>query len=211
MHIAITREVSPSLGDCELTHLTRTPIDIDKACAQHSAYQRTLASLGCRVLTLEAEPAMPDAVFVEDVAVVLDEVAVMTRPGASSRRAEGASIAELLRRYRHCARLKYPGTLDGGDVLRVGRTLYVGESGRSNAEGIAQLANAIAEFGYRVQAVPIRDCLHLKVRGYRGARRYVVDATGLGRCIVVPRIAPSSKSTRQRNMPPTSCALATAW
>jgi dimethylargininase len=162
MHIAITREVSPSLGDCELTYVTRSPIDIDKADAQHSAYQRTLASLGCRVLTLEAEPALPDAVFVEDVAVVLDEVAVMTRPGAPSRRAEGASIAELLRRYRPLRTIEVPGTLDGGDVLRVGRTLYVGQSGRSNAEGIAQLANTIAEFGYRVQMVPIRGCLHLK-------------------------------------------------
>jgi len=162
MRIAITREVSPSLGHCELTHVTRSPIDIDKAHVQHSAYQRTLASLGCRVVTLEAEPAMPDAVFVEDVAVVLDEVAVMTRPGAPSRRGEVASIAELLRRHRPLRTIEAPGTLDGGDVLRVGRTLYVGQSGRSNAEGIAQLANAIAEFGYRVQAVPFRGCLHLK-------------------------------------------------
>ncbi|HEV8695289.1 MAG TPA: arginine deiminase family protein [Lysobacter sp.] len=162
MRIAITREVSPSLADCELTHVARTPIDIDKANAQHRAYQRTLASLGCRVLTLEAEPMMPDAVFVEDVAVVLDEVAVMTRPGATSRREEGASVAKVLQRYRPLCTIEAPGTIDGGDVLRIGRTLYVGQSGRSNAEGIAQLAGAIAEFGYRVQAVPIRGCLHLK-------------------------------------------------
>ena len=162
MRIAITREVSPSLADCELTHVARTPIDIDKANAQHRAYQHALASLGCRVLTLEAEPAMPDAVFVEDVAVVLDEVAVMTRPGAASRREEGASVAEVLRRYRPLRTIEAPGTIDGGDVLRIGRTLYVGQSGRSNADGVAQLADAISEFGYRVQSVPIRDCLHLK-------------------------------------------------
>ncbi|QNP40596.1 dimethylarginine dimethylaminohydrolase family protein [Lysobacter solisilvae (ex Woo and Kim 2020)] len=162
MRIAITREVSPSLGDCQLTHVERTAIDIARADMQHRNYQRVLATLGCKVLALEAEPAMPDAVFVEDVAVVLDEVAVMTRPGAESRRAEGAGVAELLARYRPIRALQAPATLDGGDVLRVGRTLFVGQSGRSNAEGVAQLQDAIAEFGYRVQPVPIRGCLHLK-------------------------------------------------
>lgn len=162
MRIAITREVSPSLGDCELTHVARTPIDIARADAQHRSYQRVLAALGCKVLTLEAEPAMPDAVFVEDVAIVLDEVAVMTRPGAESRREEGVSVAELLERYRPLRRIQAPGTLDGGDVLRVGRTLYVGRSGRSNIEGMAQLQEAVGEFGYRVVPVAIRDCLHLK-------------------------------------------------
>ena len=162
MLIAITRDVSPSLGDCQLSHVARTVIDLERADRQHRAYQHTLASLGCRVLNLQAEPDMPDAVFVEDVAVVLDEVAVMTRPGAPSRRQEGASIAELLGRYRTLRAIEAPGTLDGGDVLRVGRTLYVGESDRTNAEGRAQLQSAIAEFGYRVQPVPIRDCLHLK-------------------------------------------------
>jgi dimethylargininase len=162
MPIAITREVSPALGDCELTHVARSPIDVARADAQHRAYQRVLASLGCRVLTLEAEPAMPDSVFVEDVAIVLDQVAVMTRPGAESRRDEGASVAELLARYRPLRRIEAPGTIDGGDVLRVGHTLYVGQSGRSNAEGIAQLQAAVGEFGYRVRPVPIRGCLHLK-------------------------------------------------
>jgi len=162
MLIAITREVSPSLAQCELTHVDRSPIDIDKAQAQHRAYQLALAGLGCKVLVLEAEPEMPDAVFVEDVAIVLDEVAVMTRPGAASRREEGASVAELLQRHRPLRAIQAPGTLDGGDVLRVGRTLYVGQSGRSNAEGIAQLARHVGEFGYAVRAVPIRGCLHLK-------------------------------------------------
>ena len=162
MFVAITREVSPSLGDCQLTHVARTPIDVERADAQHRAYQRALASLGCRVLTLEAEPSMPDAVCVEDVAIVLREVAVMTRPGAESRRGEGASVAELLARYRPLRHIEAPGTIDGGDVLRVGRTIYVGQSGRSNAEGVAQLQAIVAEFGYRVQPVPIRGCLHLK-------------------------------------------------
>lgn len=162
MLIAITREVSPTLAACELTHVARSPIDVDRARAQHRAYQRALAALGCEVLTLDAQPSMPDAVFVEDVAVILDEVAVMTRPGAASRRDEGGSVAELLQRYRPLRSIEAPGTLDGGDVLRVGRTLFVGRSGRSNAEGIAQLAHISGEFGYDVRAVPIRGCLHLK-------------------------------------------------
>ncbi|QSX78158.1 dimethylarginine dimethylaminohydrolase family protein [Agrilutibacter solisilvae] len=162
MPIAITRDVSPTLADCQLTHVARSPIDIERAQTQHRAYQRALASLGCRVLALEAEPDMPDAVFVEDVAVVLDDVAIMTRPGAASRRAEGASVAELLARYRPLRSIEAPGTLDGGDVLRVGHTLFVGQSGRSNADGIAQLAKLAGQSGYAVRAVPIRGCLHLK-------------------------------------------------
>src|SRR5687768_9238837 len=94
--IALTREVSPSLGRCELTHLEREPIDLDRARAQHRAYEDVLRSLGCAVHRLPPEPDMPDAVFVEDAAVVLDEVAVVTRPGAASRRAETASVAEAL-------------------------------------------------------------------------------------------------------------------
>jgi dimethylargininase len=162
MLIAITREVSPSLAGCELSFVPRTEIDVARANAQHRGYQRALATLGCEVRVLDAQPDMPDAVFVEDVAVVVDEVAVMTRPGAESRRAEGASIAEVLRQYRRLRAIEAPGTLDGGDVLRIGRMFYVGESARSNADGIAQLRSILAEHGYTVQGVPIHGCLHLK-------------------------------------------------
>jgi dimethylargininase len=162
MWIAVTREVSPALGDCELSYVPREAIDVARAGAQHHDYQRALEILGCRLLTLPAEPDLPDSVFVEDVAIVLDEVAVLTRPGALSRRAEVASVAEVLRGYRSVLAIAAPGTLDGGDVLRVGRTLYVGESARSNAEGIAQLRELLAGHGYAVQGVPTRGCLHLK-------------------------------------------------
>jgi dimethylargininase len=162
MWIAVTREVSPSLGDCELSYVPREAIDVAHARAQHRDYQRALEILGCRLLTLPAEPDLPDSVFVEDVAIVLDEVAVLTRPGALSRRAEVAGVAEVLRRYRPVLAIGAPGTLDGGDVLRVGRTLYVGESARSNAAGIAQLRELLAGHGYAVQGVPTRGCLHLK-------------------------------------------------
>ena len=162
MPIAITREVSPSLAACELSFVSRSAIDLDRAREQHADYQRTLVRLGCEVLTLDVQPELPDAVFVEDVAVIVDEIAVMTRPGAASRRGEGASVADALRRYRLLHAIEAPGTLDGGDVLRIGRRVYVGESARSNADGIAQLRATLAGYGYTVQGVPIHGCLHLK-------------------------------------------------
>lgn len=162
MPMAITREVSASLGGCELSFVPRLPIDVNRASAQHLAYRQALQTLGCEVVLLPAEPGLPDAVFVEDVAVVLDEVAVMTRPGAASRRAESASVAAALTRFRPLRTIVAPGTLDGGDVLRIGRQLFVGVAARSNAEGVAQLASLLQEFGYGVQGVPTRGCLHLK-------------------------------------------------
>ena len=141
---------------------TALPIDVDCAAAQHEAYCRALASLGCDVITLAAEHALPDAVFVEDIAIVLDELAVITRPGAASRRAEVASVAMELGRHRTLRTIEAPATIDGGDVLRIGRTIYVGASARTNADGIAQLRAIVRETGYAVQPVPIRGCLHLK-------------------------------------------------
>lgn len=162
MPVAITRKVSPAIVRCELTHLARAPIDVERAAAQHEAYERTLAALGCAVVSLSEEPELPDAVFLEDTAVVVDEVAVITRPGAASRRAETASVATALAAYRRLATIEAPATLDGGDVLRLGRRLFVGVSGRTNAAGIAQLRAALAPYGYTVEAVPVHGCLHLK-------------------------------------------------
>jgi dimethylargininase len=162
MPIAITRRVSPSLAECELSFVARAPIDLERAQAQHREYCRALVVAGCSVIELAPEPDLPDAVFVEDTAVVVDELAVLTRPGAPSRRGEGATVAPVLERFRPLALLEAPATLDGGDVLRIGRTLYVGESARSNPEGHAQLRSLLAPFGYRVQGVPTRGCLHLK-------------------------------------------------
>ncbi|MHB1056403.1 MAG: dimethylarginine dimethylaminohydrolase family protein [Rhodanobacter sp.] len=162
MWTAITREVSPALGDCELSYVERAAIDVARAGVQHREYRHALEALGCRVLALPAEAAMPDSVFVEDAAIVLDEVAVLTRPGAPSRRGEVAGIADALRGYRPLLAIEAPGTLDGGDVLRLGRTLHVGESARSNAAGIAQLRGLLAGHGYAVQGVPTHGCLHLK-------------------------------------------------
>jgi dimethylargininase len=162
MQIAITREVSRSIAQCELTHLSRVQIDLELARSQHQLYKQALAELGCQVVSLGEQPELPDAVFVEDVAIVLDECAIITRPGAESRRPETDSITRKLREYRKLSWIEAPGTLDGGDVLRVGRTLYVGLSGRSNMAAIEQLRALIAPYGYTVKAAEVSGCLHLK-------------------------------------------------
>lgn len=160
--IAFTRDVSPTIVACELTHLDRTPIRVDVAHAQHRGYERLLASLGCDVRRITPAPDDPDAVFVEDTAVVLDEVAVIARPGAKSRRNEVTAVAAALAPLRPLVRLRAPATLDGGDVLVIGRTVLAGRSLRTNDAGIAQLAAALAPHGYTVRAVAVSGCLHLK-------------------------------------------------
>ncbi len=160
--IAVTRAVSSCLGQCELTHLDRQPILVERARRQHAAYEAVLRSCGCEVHRLPEAAGLPDAVFVEDTAVVLEEVAVVTRPGAVSRRPEVEAVAAVLARWRVVARLEAPATLDGGDVLRVGRRLWVGLSSRSDRAGVAQLAALLGPHGYGVQAVPMTGCLHLK-------------------------------------------------
>ena len=160
--IAVTRKISSAMTRCELTHLQRTVIDVALAREQHHAYEQVLRSLDYRIESLPEEPELADSVFVEDTAIVLDEVAVITRPGAPSRRAETASIAAAVGKYRDLVRIEPPGTLDGGDVLRVGRSLYVGISSRSDAGGIEQLGTLLRRFGYRVLPVAVRGCLHLK-------------------------------------------------
>jgi len=162
MLLAITRDISPNFNQCELTHFERTPIDLELARRQHHAYRAALRELGCEVIALPAEPDLPDSVFVEDVAIVLDEVAIITRPGADSRKPEARLIADALRPYREMRFIEAPGTVDGGDVLRVGKTLYVGLSSRSNQAAIDQMQAHLAPFGYAVQGVVVTGCLHLK-------------------------------------------------
>jgi dimethylargininase len=159
---ALTRAVSPAIGSCELTHLSRQPLDHARAVRQHAAYEEALTGAGCTLERVEEAPGLADSVFVEDTAVVLDDLAVLTRPGAASRRAEVDAVGEVLGRWRPLVRIAAPGTLDGGDVLRVGNRLFVGTSARTNAEGISQLAAFCAPSGVEVVAVPLRDALHLK-------------------------------------------------
>lgn len=162
MKIAITRQVSPAINQCELTHLAREPIDYDRACAQHRRYEEALGSLGIDVVSLPAEPDLPDSVFVEDVALVLDDCAIMLNPGAASRRPEVASIEKVLAPYRDIFHIQPPGTVDGGDILTIGRMIYVGLSSRSTENAIGQMKAILEPRGYQVRAVRVTGCLHLK-------------------------------------------------
>ncbi len=162
MLIAITREVSAGINQCELTHLERQPIDVEAARRQHHNYETLLAELGCQVHCLPEEPQLPDSVFVEDAALVLDEVAIITNPGAPSRRPETESIADALAAYRPLITIEPPGVVDGGDILCIDRAIYVGLSSRSNREAIEQMQRALSRFGYSVQGVEVSGCLHLK-------------------------------------------------
>jgi dimethylargininase len=162
MLTALTRAVSPTMGSCELTYLPRQEINIAKAVAQHDGYKQCLGKLGVRVISLPAEPALPDAVFVEDPVVVVDEVAVIARMGAESRRKEADGLAEALAPFRQLRRMREPATLEGGDVLRVDRTILVGLSPRTNQAGVAQLAAELEPFGYKVRPVAVRGALHFK-------------------------------------------------
>ena len=160
--IAITCPVSPAIDRCELTNLERVPINLKRAVAQHHVYEETLKSLGVEVLHMPGQPHLPDAVFVEDAAVVLDECAIITRPGADSRKPETASIARALAPYRALNMIQAPGTLDGGDVLVVGKCIWVGLGTRSNHSAIDQLQAFLEPYGYAVYTVPVKGCLHLK-------------------------------------------------
>ena len=162
MLTAITRAVSPALANCELSFIARQPIDLDKARAQHRTYEQLLETLGARVLSLPAEPDLPDSMFVEDPAIVLDELAVILPLGTEARRREAPSLAQALAKFRKLEYVLLPGTLEGGDVLRIGRKLFAGVSARSNAEGIRQLAALLTPHGYEIAAVPVTGCLHLK-------------------------------------------------
>jgi len=160
--MAITRPVSRSINNCALSFHARQPIDVAKAVVQHKAYQDCLTALGVRVITLAAEPDLPDAVFVEDPAVIVDEVAIISILGAPSRRPEARSLAAALSRYRPIKQLVGPATLEGGDVMRIGRSLFVGLSQRTNREGFGQLRDILRAYDYQVQAVDVGGCLHLK-------------------------------------------------
>ena len=162
MLIAITRGVSPAINECELTNLEREPINYERACAQHAQYESALKHLGLAVLSLPKEPTLADSVFVEDIALVLDECAIITRPGADSRRPEAESIAKVLAPYRKLFFIEAPARVDGGDILRVGKNIYVGLSTRSDTNAIEQMQDFLQPYGYEVNAVIVTGCLHLK-------------------------------------------------
>jgi dimethylargininase len=160
--LALTHAVSPNLAQCLRTFVAPAAIDYDRAVRQHQAYCRMLQDCGAEVRTLDVNRHLPDSVFIEDTAIVLDEVAVLASMGAPSRRPEAAGIEPELRKYREVVRVDLPATVEGGDVLRVGRTLLVGLSSRTNLAGVKALEAFVERFAYRVQPVQVHGCLHLK-------------------------------------------------
>jgi dimethylargininase len=162
MLTALVRPVSPAIAQGERTHIEREPIDFERAVAQHDAYEGELRALGCSVVPLDPLPEMPDSVFVEDTVIALDEVAIITRPGAQSRRDETESMARAMRRFRELHFITEPAVIDGGDVLRIDRDIYVGRSQRTSDDAITQLRQIAAPLGYKVHAVEMKGALHLK-------------------------------------------------
>lgn len=165
--IAITRDVSRTIQQAELTHLEPQRIDYTLAAFQHHQYRRLLESLGCELVNLPADDRYPDCVFIEDTAIVLDDLAVVTRPGAESRRGETRVVADALAKYRPLVHIEAPATIDGGDVLVLDERIYVGLSERTNEAAIGQL-----RFHTRREVIPVRveGCLHLKTGVTRVSR-----------------------------------------
>jgi len=162
--IALTHVPSPKMNDCVRTHVAYEPIDDARIAAQHAAYREALGQAGAEVHVLDANSAHPDCVFIEDTAIVLDEIAILTSMGAPSRRAEPAGIEPALKRYRDVVRVTLPALLEGGDVivLPTEKTILVGRTARTDAAGIEALAAFTRRLGYEVKTVDIRGCLHLK-------------------------------------------------
>lgn len=160
--VAITHVPSTRLEAGERTYVGHDAIDLRLARLQHAAYEDALRACGARVVQLEINRELPDCVFVEDTAIVLDELGVMMSMGAESRRGEPAGIERELRKYRPIEHVRLPAAIDGGDVVRCGRALYVGESARTNAAGVVALREIIGPRSYTVTGVPVRKCLHLK-------------------------------------------------
>ncbi len=179
----LVRPPASRLADGIVTHISRTSVDVALARAQHAGYADALAASGWVIRQVPAAEDCPDSVFIEDVVVVVEDLAVLTRPGVPARRAEVAGAAETVRSLGlRTAQIKEPGTLDGGDVLQVGQTVYVGRGGRTNGEGIRQLRALLAPLGRTVIAVPLGNVLHLKS---------AVTALPDGTFLLLPELVPA--------------------
>jgi len=162
MLIALTHTVSPSLAEGEVTFIDREPVDYDLALQQHAAYCNALEQCGVEVKRLSVNPDSPDSCFIEDTAIVVDEAIIATNIGSPTRQHESKNVALELARYREIIRIQPPATIDGGDVLRVGRRIYVRVSGRTNDQGFHELAQILQPWNYEVIPVELKNCLHLK-------------------------------------------------
>src|SRR5580704_12753930 len=161
--IGMVRQPGSRLAEGIVTYISRTPVDVAVARAQHGAYVDALAASGWMIQQVSAAEDCPDSVFIEDTVVICEDLAVLTRPGAPGRRAEVAGVAQVVRSLGlRTARIEEPGILEGGDVLQVGSMVYAGRGGRTNGEGIRQLRSLLAPLGRTVIAVPLTNVLHLK-------------------------------------------------
>jgi dimethylargininase len=192
MKLAILRDVSPFMADCELTHFSRVPIDINKAIAQHKEYEEGLKSLSCNIVKAMPAPKLPDSVFVEDSALVLNEVAIITMPGAESRRPETIGIAEVLKDYRPLHFIETPGTIDGGDVLVIDKDVFIGLSDRTNISAIDQVKKFLSPFGYKIHGVKLKGCLHLKS---------AITQVGMGTVLLNPEMVDKELFSRYLQIP----------
>ena len=180
---ALVREPSSRLAEGIVTHISRTPVDLELARSQHAAYGDALAASGWAIRPAPAADDCPDSVFVEDAVVVCEDLAVLARPGAAVRRPEVGGVARAVASLGlRTARIEEPGTLDGGDVLQAGTTVYVGRGGRTNGEGIRQLRSLLAPLGRTVVAVPLGNVLHLKS---------AVTALPDGTFLLLPQLVPA--------------------
>jgi dimethylargininase len=198
MLTTLTRRVSPNIGSCQLTFLQRRQIDYAKACDQHRAYEEVLRGLGTDVISLPVESDLPDSVFVEDIAIVLKEVAIVGIPARQSRQGEIGGVVPTLEQYRRLEFVKQPATLEGGDVVQDGHIIYVGRSSRTNQAGILQFRQMVGAHGYTVKEVRVHGCLHLSTGASCLAPRTMlanpdwVDVGAFGDCqvILVPENEP---------------------
>jgi dimethylargininase len=193
--LALTHLPSPNMADCLRMNADGPAIDHKVALRQHAEYRDLLTRCGATVHTLETNSCFPDCVFIEDTAIVLDELAILCSMGHPARRGEPAGVEPQLRRHRDVRRIQLPATIDGGDVLRVGRRLLVGISNRTNAAGAEALSDIVRRFGYHVEPVAVNGCLHLKTActalpdGRLLVNQAWLDAKALGRREIIP-VAP---------------------
>jgi dimethylargininase len=181
---ALVRAPSGRLAEGIVTHVARSAVDVARAREQHAAYTAALAAAGWVIGQVPAAADCPDSVFVEDTVVVCEDLAVLARPGAAARRAEVGGTARVVASLGlRTARITDPGTLDGGDVLQAGTTVYVGRGGRTNAAGIRQLRSLLAPLGRNVVAVPLGNVLHLKS---------AVTALPDGTFLLLPQLVPAA-------------------
>ena len=160
--IALTHVVSPNIDKCELSFLDRNPINYNQAVRQHEEYCALLRDCGLQVVELSVNRSYPDSTFIEDTAVVVDELAVMASMGVESRRGEVHNVESVLASYRDIRHIQLPATLEGGDVLRIEKRIFVGISPRTNIAGFESIKEILEPFGYEVIPVAVNGCLHLK-------------------------------------------------